>query len=101
MNNSRAFPSADIGPDHQLLMANIRLKLKVQQKSATLLRYDTKKFDEPPTFREYEPKVSKRLSPMIEAIETNQDDVNVMYAKVFGAFNDTVQQKVTRNVKGK
>ena len=85
-NNSRAFPSADIGSDHQLLMANIRLKLKVQKKSATLLHYDTKKLDEPPTSREYETEVSKRLLPMIEAIETNHDDVNVMYAKVVGAF---------------
>ena len=92
MNNPRAFPSADIGSDHQLLMANIRLKLKVQKKSATLLQYDTKKLDEPPTSREYETEVSKRLSPMIEAIETNQDDVNVMYAKVAGAFNDTAKK---------
>jgi len=97
-NNSRAFPSADIGSDHQLLMANIRLKLKVQKKSATLLHYDTKKLDEPPTSREYETEVSKRLSPMIEAIETNHDDVNVMYAKVVGAFNDTAK-KVLGKVK--
>jgi len=97
-NNSRAFPSADIGSDHQLLMANIRLKLKVQKKSATLLHYDTKKLDEPPTSREYETEVSKRLLPMIEAIETNHDDVNVMYAKVVGAFNDTAK-KVLGKVK--
>ena len=86
VNNSRAIPSADIGSDHQLLIANIRLKLKVQKKSATLLRYDTKKLDEPPPSREYEIEVSKRLLPVIEAIETNQDDVNVMYAKVVGSF---------------
>jgi len=35
---------------------------------------------------------------MIEAIETNQDDVNVMYAKVAGAFNDTAK-KVLGKVK--
>jgi len=29
---------------------------------------------------------------VIEAIETNQDDVNVMYAKVVEAFNDTANR---------
>jgi len=27
VRNSRAFPSADVGSDHQLVMVNIRLKL--------------------------------------------------------------------------
>jgi hypothetical protein len=31
VRNSRAFPSADVGSDHQLVMANIRLKLKVKR----------------------------------------------------------------------
>lgn len=80
-------------------MANIRLKLKVQKKSATLLRYDTKKLDEPPTSSEYETEVSKRLSPVIEVIEMNQDDVsvNVMYAKVVGAFNDTAKKDTRKS----
>ena len=32
--NSRAYPSADIGSDHQLLIANIRLKLKAMKRVA-------------------------------------------------------------------
>jgi len=39
--NSRAYPSADVGSDHQLLIANIRLKVKARRKLTAVKRYGT------------------------------------------------------------
>ena len=36
VRNSRSFPSADVGSDHQLVMANIRLKLKVKKQETRI-----------------------------------------------------------------
>ena len=40
VNNSRSFPSADIGSDHQLIIANIHLRFKPKSKPKFLKRYD-------------------------------------------------------------
>lgn len=43
VRNSRAFPSADVGSDHQLVMAKIKLKLKRNYKGKRKKRADTRK----------------------------------------------------------
>ena len=45
VNNSRAYPSADIGSDHQLLIT-IRLKLKAMKSIAKMPRYDSAKLSD-------------------------------------------------------
>ena len=45
--NSRAYPSTDIGSDQQLLIANIRLKLKARRKLTAVKRYDVGKLSDP------------------------------------------------------
>ena len=47
VTNSRTYPSADIGSDHQLLTANIRLKLTARRRHTASKRYDTKKLSDP------------------------------------------------------
>ena len=39
VTNSRACPSADVGSDHQLLIVNIRLKLKARRKLTAVKRF--------------------------------------------------------------
>jgi len=57
------------------------------QKPAMELLYNTKKLVEPLASIEYETEVSKRLSPVTEATETNHENVSVMYDQVVKAFN--------------
>ena len=58
--NSRAYPSTDIGSDQQLLIANIRLKLKARRKLTAVKRYDVGKLSDPLVACQYEVEVSKR-----------------------------------------
>jgi len=69
VKNSRAYPSADIGSDHQLLLiANIRLKLKAMRKHTTVQRFDIKKLKSDPLMAsKYETEVSSRLTPVIDS----------------------------------
>jgi len=52
--NSRDYPSADIGPDHQLLIANIRLKLKARRRHTVSKRYDTQKLSDSLVANDYQ-----------------------------------------------
>ncbi|XP_072020206.1 craniofacial development protein 2-like [Amphiura filiformis] len=40
VTNARSFPSADIGSDHQLVMANVRLKFKIKRRPKYPKQYD-------------------------------------------------------------
>jgi len=43
IKNSRAYPSADIGSDHQLLLANLKLKLGSNRGAYKIQKIDTAK----------------------------------------------------------
>jgi len=74
VTNSRAYPSADVGSDHQLLIANIRLKLKARRKLTAVKRYDVGKLSDPPVSSQYEAEM-KRLAPIIDTIKVRNRNV--------------------------
>jgi len=49
IQNARAFSSADVGSDHQLLVANLQLKLRRRMGSTHYKRTDGKLFNDPRT----------------------------------------------------
>ena len=49
VQNSRAFPIKDTGSDHQLVMANIKLKLKKNRTPVSINKIDIKKLKDPST----------------------------------------------------
>jgi len=88
--NSRSYPSADIGSDHQLLLANIRLKLKARKRNVKVVRYDTGQLMGPLVSSEYEAEVGTRLVPVIQKIkEENHEGVEQLWEEVVEAFNKT------------
>jgi len=72
--NSTAYHSADIGSDHQLLIANIRWKLKAQRRHTASKRYDTEKLSDPLVAVDYQAEVAEKLTPIIEALAGDAED---------------------------
>ena len=62
VTNARAY----IGPDHQQLIANIRLKLKAWRRHAASKRYDTKKLSDPLVAIDYQAEVAGKLTPVTD-----------------------------------
>jgi len=90
VTNSRAYPSADVGSDHQLLIANIRLKLKARRKLTAVKRYDVGKLSDPLVASQYEAEVSKRSALIIDTIKSEKSEcIDETWEKVVIAFNET------------
>jgi len=88
--NSRLYPSADIGSDHQLLLANIKLKLKASKKDVKIERFDTRRLMDPLVSSEYESEIGTRLVPIIEKIkQKNSEGVEQLWMEMVEAFNET------------
>lgn len=94
--NSRAFPSADVGLDHQLVMTNFRLKLKKRDERVNVKRFDVKKLRNTDIARQYRIQLQNRL---IEKNLKSTDDVESTWIKVKATFNDT-SREVLGFVKG-
>ena len=65
VRNSRAYLSADIGSDHQLVMANIKLKLKRNLRGKRNRRADTRKLKEAAINEIYHQEIEKRWDDLI------------------------------------
>ena len=86
VTNSRSFPSADVGSDHQLVMANMKLKLKTKTKPNHPKRYEVFKLKNETTRRKYEIEIGGRFAPLLNDEET---DANTLWEGIKSAINDT------------
>ena len=85
VQNSRAFPSADCGSDHQLVMANIKLKLKVKAAIKKVKQIDVGKLQDDVTKSEFCTAVDKEWQKMLSH---STDDVEVFWKR----FKDAIQE---------
>lgn len=86
INNSRSFPSADIGSDHQLVIANLRLRFKVRGKPKFLKRYDVFKLKEADVRSNYEIEIGGRFGPLVDDENT---DVENLWEGIKSAYSET------------
>ena len=86
VTNSRSFPSADVGSDHQLVMANMKLKFKTKTKPNHPKRYEVFKLKNETTRRKYEIEIGGRFAPLLNDEET---DANTLWEGIKSAINDT------------
>ncbi|XP_072023049.1 craniofacial development protein 2-like [Amphiura filiformis] len=78
ISNSRSFPSADVGSDHQLVISDLRVKFKKKQK-APFQKTDSVKQD-------YEVTIGGKFAPLMNLDTTDVEDI---WTGVKIAFNDT------------
>ena len=86
VTNSRGFPSIDVGSDHQLVMANMKLKFKTKTKPNHPKRYEVFKLKNETTRRKYEIEIGGRFAPLLNDEET---DANTLWEGIKSAINDT------------
>ena len=83
VNNSRSFPSADIGSDHQLVIANIHLRFKGKPKPHYPKRYDVFKLKNPEIKTNYEIEICGRFISLLSDEDT---DVRTLWNGVKAAL---------------
>jgi hypothetical protein len=76
IRNSRAYPSTDIGSDHQLVMANLKLKLKTNCKKNTKYKADILRLKDEEICRCYKA-VSEKIWEELLAAGKNQEQIEL------------------------
>eukprot|EP00057_Strongylocentrotus_purpuratus_P014949 XP_011669423.1 PREDICTED: craniofacial development protein 2-like [Strongylocentrotus purpuratus] len=89
ISNARSFPSADVGSDHQLIITNLRLKLKAKPRPQYLKRYDVFRLKDPKTRTDYEIEIGGKFGPLLGEDDT---DVENLWKEVKTAINETSQK---------
>lgn len=81
--NCRAFPGADVGSDHQLVIASCRLKLKKRESPENRGKFDVKKLKDPATVAAYRTHFADNTDGLLSSGERADE----MWGKVKAAFN--------------
>ena len=87
---TRSFPGADIGSDHDLLLLNFHLRLKMNQRPKhTRVKFDLGKLNDTTTARAYQETLAGKLA----TIQNRVDDVDIetMTNDLNTAITDTAQ----------
>ena len=71
------YPGADIGSDHQLLMAEIRLKLKAKKNSPEVSRFDAHKMFDLAVRMKYNAEISRIIYHIISYINFDKTQSNI------------------------
>ena len=92
VKNSRSFCSADIGSDHNLVLANVQFqppkarRIKSVQKS-----YDVGRFKNPSVAEEFQARIGGAFEPLLLLEDT---DIDELWLKFMNATNETTKQVV-------
>jgi len=86
--NARAYPSTDDGSDHQLVFANLRLKLKSLQNKDNTRRTDAARLKNSFISTEYEITVGGRFALLLKIIDEDAD-VNNFRVAIKKVFHET------------
>ena len=89
--SSRSFPSGDIGSDHQLVLANIKLKLRSRSKRIQLKKYDVKKLTTPETYNDYQVIIGGKFRPLLDLPDSDLS-TEEMWQGVKSGFNSTAEK---------
>jgi len=104
VRNSRAFPSADVGSDHQLLMANIKLKLKRNRKGKRKNRTDTMKLQDDNIKEDYQKEIEIKWNELLDSrrIEDNPtNDIDKEWEQISRIMQETSDKIIGRMTGGK
>ncbi|KAI8512774.1 hypothetical protein Bbelb_094130 [Branchiostoma belcheri] len=86
MAQTRTFPGADVGSDHDMVLMNLKLKLRSQKKQKSpRIRYDLKKLQDPAIAADFEAQLGGRFA----ALNLLQDDINALTEDIKEAMHET------------
>ena len=81
----------DVGFDHRLVLANIKLRLKVKTKPTRQNKFDIQKLKDADTREVFEIKISGRFESILNIPDTDLE-VEDMWEKIKNSFNETSQE---------
>ena len=86
---TRSFPGADIGSDHELVMMTFRLHLrKVTKKGNTRIKFDLEKLKDPTIAVEFQAKIGGKFAPLT-MIDVDNTDIDTMINTFNTAITET------------
>src|SRR6218665_1648097 len=89
VRNSRAFPSADVGSDHQLIMVNVRLKLKAKKGTVRTRKINAEALKNEEIKRTFQTRIEQRWELlMTEKVEGIEEE----WSKVKSIFQDASEK---------
>ena len=88
INNARAYRGADVGSDHNLVICELKLKLrKIYKPAKKTLKFDTMKLKN----REVREKFVLTLKNRFSCLQEETDDIEEQWRHVKEAFNETAE----------
>jgi len=98
IRNSRAFPSADCGSDHQLVMANIRLKWKVRKPIMRAKKVDVQRLQSEDIRQKYHTEVEAKWQvTLTEPITSIEEEWNKVKDIIQNTSKEVVGYKKAHN----
>ena len=102
LRNSRAYPSADIGSDHQLVLANLKLKLKRNSKKTTMNRADIRRLKDVEVKYRYQEEIEKRWKTVLTTKQGDaKSNINEEWEQIRDIMHETADEVLGRMKAGK
>ena len=90
--NCRAYPHADVGSDHQLLIVNLCLKLKAGRKSKPVQKFDIGKLMDKRVAKQFRQASSKWFELLLAALNKDQlGNVKEAWNQISGILTTTLR----------
>ena len=74
VDNTRSFQSVDIGSDHSLVLAKIRVKFKVEKKGLRRKKWNITKLDDPSIAKDFQLELQNRFQLLEDEVHVDTND---------------------------
>ena len=92
--NTRTFPGADIGSDHDLVLTTIKLKLKAKkQPKSQRMRFDLEKLKDPAVIEIFQANIGGKFA----ALTTIDDDVEILANSIKEVLTSAAEETLGRS----
>ena len=78
IENTRSFQSVDIGSDHSLVMAKMRVKLEVEKKGPRRKKWNITKLNDSNIAKSFQLELQNRFELLTAEVDTNDSDADNM-----------------------
>ena len=89
VDNTRSFQSVDIGSDHSLVLAKIRVKFKVEKKGQRKKKWNLTKLDDPSTEMEFQLELKNRFQLLVDETDISVSNADSLLEQTTTAIKET------------
>ncbi|GFO40657.1 RNA-directed DNA polymerase from mobile element jockey-like [Plakobranchus ocellatus] len=89
---TRSFPGADVGSDHELVMMTFALKLKKNKKRGNRIKFDVDKLKDPNILTTFQANIGGRFAPLL-VLDNDQD---LIPDDLVETFNEILSEEASK-----